>query len=152
MDPELFTYLDGRFTEIDGRFTEIDGRFTEIDGRFTEIDGRFTEIDGRFTEIDRRFTESERRQSQELHRALAAQSAELRKEMALQSEVDRRFREAHVLIEGLQTKIETVAEGVSANYEAIQRLSAKMDRQFEKLISMFRLSYGEGARGAADPA
>ena len=63
--------------------------------------------------------------------------------MALQSEVDRRFRETHVLIEGLETKIETVAEGVSANCEAHQQLRVEMGRRFDDIESLLRLPVAE---------
>ena len=75
------------------------------------------------TYLDRRFTE---------------QSEGFRKEMATRSEMDRQFREVHVLIESLDSKIELVAEGVSANYEANLRLAAEMGRQFEEVKSMLR--------------
>ena len=62
------------------------------------------------------------------------------------SEMKRQFREMHVLIEGLGGQIELVSEGVSANYEAHQRLLQEIDRQFEEVKSMYRAPVIEIAR------
>ncbi len=143
MDPDLVTLLDRRFAESEHRQSQ---------DLHQALASQSQDLHQALASQSQDLHRALASQSQDLHLALAAQSAELGKEMAqlgnemaLQSEVDRQFRELHVLIEGLQTKIETVAEGVSANHDASQRLSTKMDRQFEELKSMFRLSYGPGA-------
>ena len=49
-------------------------------------------------------------------------------------------------IEGLEGKIEMVSEGVSANYEAHQRLRVEMDRRFDDVDSFLRLPLDATAR------
>ena len=127
MDPDLVTYLDRRFGEQSNELRQM------MVAQPAEI-------------------------RLELRQEMAAQSAELRQEMASQSEglrqviaaqggeMKRQFREVHVLIEGLEGKIEMVAEGVSTNYEAHQRLRAEMDRRFDDVDSFLRLPLDATAR------
>jgi hypothetical protein len=58
-------------------------------------------------------------------------------------DVDQRIREVHILVEAMDHKIELVAEGVVANNEATTALRAEMERQFDDVKVMNRLSYAE---------
>ena len=89
---------------------------TYLDQRFEGIDRRFEGIDRRFEGIDRRFEEASER-------------------------FDDQLRETRVLIEGLDAKIGTVAEGVLSNGEALHRLRSELDRQFEEVKAVNRISY-----------
>ena len=83
-----------------------------LDQRFEYLDQRFEGIDLRFEETNKRFDKFEDQ-----------------------------LREAHVLIEGLDAKIETVAEGVLSNGEAHRKLRVELDRQFEEVKAVNRISY-----------
>jgi archaellum component FlaC len=85
--------LERRFAGIDARFDGVDSRFTSIDARFTNIDARFDSVDARFTGVDTRF-------------------AELRELIVREGERTRRHFD--VVAEGLENRIELVAEGYSA--------------------------------------
>ena len=74
--------------------------------------------------LDRRFAESDRA------------TREIRGDLdqglhGLREVLDRRIREVHVVIEGLDSKIQTVAEGVIANGETLREFRVEVDRQFE---------------------
>jgi hypothetical protein len=47
--------------------------------------------------------------------------------------VQQDVREVHVLVEGMDQKIELVAEGVRANTERIRDLRSEMERQFDEV-------------------
>ncbi len=85
---------------------------TYLDQRFDGIDQRFEGIDGQFEETNKRL-----------------------------GNFDDQLRETRVLIEGLDAKIETVAEGVLSNGEAHRQLRTELDRQFEELKAANRIPY-----------
>ena len=58
-------------------------------------------------------------------------------------QVDQRFRELHVLVEAMDDKIGLVAEGVLANTQRIETLRADMNREFDEVKAVNRLSYAE---------
>jgi chromosome segregation ATPase len=101
-----------QFERVDGRLAQIDGRFAQTDGRFAQIDGRFAQIDGRFAQIDGRF-----------------------------EHVEGSIRQVHVLIEGLDAKIELVAEGVSNVEEKLDRNIKANEQQFEELRTTIQISH-----------
>ena len=121
-----------------------------------------TYLDRHFGEQNEDLRQMMAAQSAKIRQEMAAQSAELHTEMAAQSnglrqmieaqgsEMKRQFREMHVLIEGLGGQIEMVSEGVSANYEAHQRLRVELGRQFEEVKSMYRAPVTEIARRTDD--
>lgn len=101
--------------------TYLDRRFEDIDRRFEDIDRRFDGIDGRFEGTNERFDEFENQ-----------------------------LRETHVLIEGLDSKIETVAEGVLSNGEAHRRLRVELGRRFEEVRAVNRVPYAGLERRMVD--
>ncbi|HSY51564.1 MAG TPA: hypothetical protein VLC46_22365 [Thermoanaerobaculia bacterium] len=94
------------------QFERVDGRLAQIDGRFAQTDGRFAQIDGRFAQIDGRF-----------------------------EHVEGSIRQVHVLIEGLDAKIELVAEGVSNVEEKLDRNIKANEQQFEELRTTIQISH-----------
>jgi len=78
------------------------------------LDRRFEQIDRRFEQVDHRF-----------------------------EQVDQRLRELYVLYEATNDQIGLVAEGVLANNQATQTLRAEMNREFEEVKAVNRLSYFE---------
>ena len=96
----------------------LDRRFDEAaeraDQRFERVDLRFERVDQRFEQVDQRF-----------------------------ERVDQEQRETRILIEDLRALIQTVAEGVLANGEAHRTLRLELDRQFEEIKTMNRLSYAD---------
>jgi chromosome segregation ATPase len=143
MDTELIAYLDHRFAEVDNRFNEVDKRFDEVDRRFDEVDRRFSKVDDRFNEVDRRFSEVDTRFNQVDTRFNQVDTRFNEVEGGFREALDQRIREVHVLIEGLDSKFDTVAEGVLANTEAIGALRSDMERQFDEVKAVNRISYVE---------
>jgi hypothetical protein len=100
VEADIRTYLDQRFASMHQRFDAMDHfdamdqRFEGVDRRFDAIDLRCEGIDHRFDGIDRRFVE-------------------------LDGELRRHFG---VLVEQVRQELQTVAEMVVANTEAISRL------------------------------
>ena len=90
------------------------GLIAYLDRRFEQVDRRFEQIDRRFDRVDQRF-----------------------------EHFDQRFRELHVLVEAMDDKIGLVAEGVLANTDMIHALRADMNREFEEVKVVNRLSYAE---------
>ena len=89
-------------------FAYLDDKFARIDRQFARIDRQFARIDSKFDGIDSRYAE-------------------------MQDQIDRRFKETqdqirhtNVVVEGLRSKIETVAEGHVL-------LDAKLDRIYEEI-------------------
>ena len=87
-------------------------QFERVDGRLAQIDGRFAQTDGRFAQIDGRF-----------------------------EHVEGSIRQVHVLIEGLDAKIELVAEGVSNVEEKLDRNIKANEQQFEELRTTIQISH-----------
>ena len=85
-----------------------------MDELIAYLDRRFDQVDRRFEQVDRRF-----------------------------EQVDQRFRELHILVEAMDDKIDLVAEGVLANTDMIHALRADMNREFEEVKAVNRLSYAE---------
>jgi ABC-type transporter Mla subunit MlaD len=110
---------------LDRRFDEAakraDQRFEQVDRRFEQVDQRFEQVDQRFERVDQRF-----------------------------ERVDQEQRETRILLEDMRATLQTVAEGVLANTEAYRVLRLDLDRQFEEIKTMHRLSYAEIDRRLRD--
>ena len=126
MDQELITYLDRRFDEINSRFERVDSRLEGMDSRFDGMDSRFDGVDSRFDGVDSR---------------LEGMDSRFERQDSRTDGLEGQLRETGVLLEGLAARIETVAEGVLSNGEAHRRLRAELDRQFEELKAMNRVSH-----------
>jgi nucleotidyltransferase/DNA polymerase involved in DNA repair len=64
--------------------------------------------------------------------------------------LDQGHRETRILLEDMRATLQTVAEGVLANAEGHQILRLDLDRQFEEVKAMNRLSYAEVDRRLRD--
>jgi chromosome segregation ATPase len=128
MDAELIAYLDRRFDQIDQKFDQIDQKFDQIDLRFDQIDQRFKHIDQRFDEIDRRIGRIDQR-TEQIERRL--------------DQHDRDIQKLFVLMEDMSERLGLVAEGVIMNTQRIDALRADMNREFEEVKAVNRLSYAE---------
>ncbi len=67
----------------------------------------------------------------------------------LRAHIDDKVGEVRVLVEHLDTEIQLVAEGVVANNEALAAFRGEVDRQFEEVKAVNRLSYIELERKIA---
>ena len=99
MDPELRVYLDQRFEVLDQRFDLMDRRLEGVGRRLEGVDRRLEGVDRRLEGVDRRFVE-------------------------LESELRRHFG---VLTEQTRRELQTVAEMVVANTEAIASIRVRLD-------------------------
>lgn len=99
---------------FDGLAEHFDHRLDQVDHRLDRIDQRLDQHDQRFEQIDHRF-----------------------------ERVDDQLRGIHVLIEGLDSKIQLVAEGVLSGAEARERLRLEMERRFDEVIEINRASYAD---------
>jgi archaellum component FlaC len=121
MDPELKEYLDKQREYLDEKFKSIDERFTGIDERFTGIDKRFDGIDKRFDGIDKRFEGIDKRFE------------------GLEADV----RQTRVVVEGLEGKIQLVAEGVLTVDAKLERYHEELTKKIEEVRTEGRLLYSQ---------
>ena len=106
MDPELRVYLDQRFEVLDQRFDLMDRRLEGVDRRLEGVDRRLEGVDRRLEGVDRRLEGVDRRF------------------VELESELRRHFG---VLTEQTRRELQTVAEMVVANTEAIASIRVRLD-------------------------
>ena len=118
MDPELVSYLDGRFGSLDERFAYIDQRFDAIDRRFDSIDQRFESV-------DRRFDTMERRQD------------------ATDARLEDTRRHLGILIKNLDGRIQLVAEGVINVDQKIDRVRDELKAEIGEVKALLRVSYSD---------
>jgi hypothetical protein len=74
----------------------------------------------------------------------AAQTAALSAhDQSLRAHIDERIREVHVLVEDLRTNVQLVAEGVIATQQSLATFRGEVQREFEEVKAVNRLSYVE---------
>jgi archaellum component FlaC len=93
---------------LEGMEGRINERFARIDQRFERMDERFERMDGRFERIDERF-----------------------------EKVETEARHTRVLLEGLDNKIQLVAEGVAGVSERLEDFKAETARNFAEVKASF---------------
>lgn len=96
------------------------------------LDQKFDAIDQKFDAIDRKFDGK-----------IASLDRDLR------AHIEEKVGEVRVLVEDLESKTQLVAEGVVANNEALRAFRREVDRQFEEVKAVNRLSYIELERRIA---
>jgi hypothetical protein len=87
--------------------------------------------------LDRRFTES----AAQTAALVATQVATL--DQSLRAHIDEKIGEVRILVEDLHTNIQLGAEGVIATQESLAAFRAEVDRQFQEVKAVNRLSYVE---------
>ena len=125
MDPELVGYLDERFAYLDQRFEAVDRRFDAMDQRFDAMDHRFDAMDHRFDAMDQRFDAIERRQD------------------GTDARLEDTRRHLGILIENLDSKIQTVAEGVINVDQKIDRVRVELTGEIAEVKHLLRGSYSD---------
>jgi predicted RNase H-like nuclease (RuvC/YqgF family) len=83
--------------------------------------------------LDRRFEETTRRINEETARQIGTVREEFRTEI----------RQLGVTVEGLRTQIQTVAEGVVAVDEKLERFRHEVRGEFDEVKAMIKFSYAE---------
>lgn len=115
MDPELIAYLDERFRGIDKSFSQqIQELREETSQRFQRVDERFDKMDERFDKMDQRF-----------------------------DKMDGQLRLTDVRVEGLQSRIQQVAEGVAAGNENLEAFKKDVAKEFSDTRSLIKDGYKE---------
>lgn len=123
MDPDLVAYLDQHFGAVHQRFEAVDRRFDAMDQRFVAIDQRFEAMDRRFEAVDRRFDAMEGHQD------------------ATDARVEDSRRHLGILIEDLDRKIQTVAEGVINVDQKIDRVRDELSGEIREVKTLLQVSY-----------
>ena len=115
MDPELIAYLDERFRGIDASFTQqIQGLREETSQRFAGMDQRFDQMDSRFDQMDSRL-----------------------------GQLDEQLRLTGVRVEGLESRIQVVAEGVAAGNEKLESFKKDVAKEFSDTRDLIKHGYKE---------
>ena len=148
MDPELIAYLDRRFERVDRRLEQVDLRLDQVDRRLEQVDQRLDQVDQRLEQVDQRLVQVDRRLVQTDQRFEQVDQRFERVDSRFEHR-DQQSRGLFVLLESLDSKIQLVAEGVLANGEAHRALRVELDRRFEELVTLNRLSYAELERRLA---
>jgi archaellum component FlaC len=126
MDHELIAYLDRRFGAVSQHLGRIDQRLDGMDQRLDGIDQRLDGIDQRLDGIDRRIDRVEGRLG--------------RVESRLDY-VEGQVRQVYVVVEGLDHKIQLVAEGVTTVGERLERYRHEAAEATEESRSLTRLAF-----------
>ena len=96
-----------------------------LDERFAHLDQRFEAVDRRFDAMDHRFDAIERRQD------------------ATDSRLEDTRRHLGILIENLDSKIQTVAEGVINVDQKIDRVRVELKGEIAEVKHLLRGSYSD---------
>jgi len=103
-----------------------------LDERFRGIDQRFQGIDQQFQGIDEQFRESSQQISQRFDK--------LDKRL---DQMDEQLRLTDVRVEGLQSQIQVVAEGVAAGNETLDSFKTDVAKEFSDTRDLIKDGYKE---------
>ena len=97
--------------------------------------------------LDRRFDETNRSFTEVLDQRIRGVHVQME---AMDSKIDEQIRGVRVLIESMDSKIDLVGEGVANNAQAVRALRSDMERQFDEVKAVNRISYMEIERRLRD--
>jgi chromosome segregation ATPase len=117
--------LRGNLQDLDGRMASLVGRMDGLDGRMDGLDGRMDRLDGRMATLEARMDTADR------------------KIEALAQTIHTGFREVGVVIEALRGEIQTIADGLIGNSQALTRLDRKLNARLRASEAFNRLAFAE---------